>query len=128
MVLQHILFSLTLAYYTSNGKLTPGGSGMATIQAFLGNNSTAAESQHIVNVNWDKLQTISNGVLSTIATTATNTTSTSAGGVGLSIPSILGNNTGAAAAILPITNTMANLGIPLTGSTAMGFTIGFFKG
>jgi uncharacterized membrane protein (Fun14 family) len=86
------------------------------------------ESQHIVNVNWDKLQTISNGVLSTIATTATNTTSTSAGGVGLSIPSILGNNTGAAAAILPITNTMANLGIPLTGSTAMGFTIGFFKG
>jgi uncharacterized membrane protein (Fun14 family) len=87
------------------------------------------ESQHIVNVNWDKLQTISNGVLSTIATTATNTTSTSAGGVGLSIPSILGNNTGAAAtAILPITNSMANLGIPLTGSTAMGFTIGFFKG
>jgi uncharacterized membrane protein (Fun14 family) len=87
------------------------------------------ESQHIVNVNWDKLQTISNGVLSTIATTATNSTSTSAGGAGLSIPSILGNNTGAAAAsILPITNTMANLGIPLTGSTAMGFTIGIMKG
>jgi hypothetical protein len=82
-----------------------------------------------VNVNWDKLQTISNGVLSTIATTATNSTSTSAGGAGLSIPSILGNNTGAAAAsILPITNTMANLGIPLTGSTAMGFTIGIMKG
>jgi uncharacterized membrane protein (Fun14 family) len=88
------------------------------------------ESQHIVNVNWDKLQTISNGVLSTIATTATaNSTSTSAGGAGLSIPSILGNNTGAAAAsILPITNTMANLGIPLTGSTAMGFTLGIVKG
>ena len=87
------------------------------------------ESQHIVNVNWDKLQTISNGVLSTIATTATtNATSTSAGGVGLSIPSILGNNTGAAAAILPITNTIANLGIPLTGSTAMGFAIGIMKG
>jgi len=92
------------------------------------------ESQHIVNVNWDKLQMISNSILSTIATTATttattNATSTSAGGVGLSIPSILGNNTGAAAAsILPITNTMANLGIPLTGSTAMGFTIGIIKG
>src|SRR6266480_2557384 len=41
------------------------------------------ESQHIVNVNWDKLQTISNGVLSTIATTATtNATSTSGGGLG----------------------------------------------
>jgi hypothetical protein len=89
------------------------------------------ESQHIVNVNWDKLQTISNSVLSTITTTATtaNSTSTSAGGAGVSIPSILGNNTGAAAAsILPITNTMANLGIPLTGSTAMGFTIGIMKG
>jgi uncharacterized membrane protein (Fun14 family) len=86
------------------------------------------ESQHIVNVNWDKLQTISNSVLSTIATTAT-TNATSTGGSGLSIPSILGNNTGAAAAsILPITNTMANLGIPLTGSTAMGFTIGIIKG
>ncbi|HET7345056.1 MAG TPA: FUN14 domain-containing protein [Nitrososphaeraceae archaeon] len=83
------------------------------------------ESQHIVNINWDKLQTILNSVLSTIATTATaNATST---GGGLSIPSILGNNTGAAAAILPITNTMTNLGIPLTGSTAMGFTIGLLK-
>jgi uncharacterized membrane protein (Fun14 family) len=87
------------------------------------------ESQHIVNVNWDKLQTISNGVLSTITTTATtNATSTSAGGVGLSIQSILGNNSTAAASILPITSTMANLGIPLTGSTAMGFTIGLLKG
>ena len=88
------------------------------------------ESQHIVNVNWDKLQMISNGVLSTIATTATtNATSTSGGGLG-PIQSILGNNsTGAAAsAILPITNTRANLGIPLTGSTAMGFTIGIIKG
>jgi uncharacterized membrane protein (Fun14 family) len=87
------------------------------------------ESQHIVNVNWDKLQMISNGVLSTIATTATtNATSTSGGGLG-PIQSILGNNsTAAASAILPITNTMANLGIPLTGSTAMGFTIGIIKG
>jgi uncharacterized membrane protein (Fun14 family) len=85
------------------------------------------ESQHIVNVNWDKLQTISNSILSTIATTAT-TNATSTGGAGLSIPSILGNNTGAAASILPITSTMANLGIPLTGSTAMGLTLGFLKG
>jgi uncharacterized membrane protein (Fun14 family) len=87
------------------------------------------ESQHIVNVNWDKLQMISNSILSTITTTAaTNATSTS-GGVG-PIQAILGNNaTGAAAsAILPITSTMANLGIPLTGSTAMGFTIGIIKG
>jgi uncharacterized membrane protein (Fun14 family) len=84
------------------------------------------ESQHIVNVNWDKLQTISNGILSTI-TTATNATTT--GGVGAGpIQAILGNNTGAAASILPITSTLTNLGIPLTGSTAMGFTIGILKG
>jgi len=74
------------------------------------------ESQHIVNVNWEKLQTISNGILSTITTTAaTNATSTT-GGVGAGpIQAILGNNSTAAAAthILPITSTLANLGIPL---------------
>jgi uncharacterized membrane protein (Fun14 family) len=87
------------------------------------------ESQHIVNVNWDKLQTISNSIQSTITTTAaTNATSTSGGGLG-AIQAIFGNNsTAAASAILPITSTMANLGIPLTGSTAMGFTIGIIKG
>ena len=85
------------------------------------------ETQQIVNVNWDKIQTISNSVLSTITTTS-NATSTGGGGVG-PIQAILGNNsTGAASIILPITSMMANLGIPLTGSTAMGFTIGLFKG
>jgi uncharacterized membrane protein (Fun14 family) len=87
------------------------------------------ESQHIVNVNWDKLQIISNSILSTITTT-TNATTTTVGGVG-PIQSILGNNstvTAAATAILPITSTMAHLGIPLTGSTAIGLTIGFLKG
>src|SRR3954466_11002855 len=70
------------------------------------------ESQHIVNINWDKLQTISNSVLSTIATT-TNATSTTGGGVGVgSIQSILENNSTTATSILPITNTIANLGIP----------------
>ena len=91
------------------------------------------ESQHIVNLNWDKLQSISNSVLSTITTTATNATSTTGGGVGAGpIQAILGNNSTAAAAathILPLTSTtMANLGIPLTGSTAVGFTIGILKG
>jgi uncharacterized membrane protein (Fun14 family) len=82
------------------------------------------ESQHLVNVNWDKLQMISNSVLSTITTTTNATSTTGGAGVG-SIQAILGNNSTAAAnAILPITSTMANLGIPLTGSTAMGFTIG----
>jgi uncharacterized membrane protein (Fun14 family) len=85
------------------------------------------ESQHIVNVNWDKLQTISHSILSTITTT-TNATSTTAGGAMGPIQAFLDNHsTGAANAILPITSTMANLGIPLTGSTAMGFTIGLLK-
>jgi uncharacterized membrane protein (Fun14 family) len=85
------------------------------------------ESQHIVNVNWDKIQTISNSILSTITTVTTNSTNT--GGVGVGpIQAILGNNSTAATAILPITSTMANLGIPLTGSTAMGFTLGMVKG
>ena len=85
------------------------------------------ESQHIVNVNWDKLQTVSNSILSTITTTTTNATTTTGGGGGMgSIQAILDNNSTAAAAtaILPITSTMANLGIPLTGSTAMDFTNG----
>jgi uncharacterized membrane protein (Fun14 family) len=86
------------------------------------------ESQHIVNVNWDKLQTVSNSILSTITTTTNATSTTGGGGMG-AIQAFLGNNTGAAAAsILPITSTMANLGIPLTGSTAMGFTIEIIKG
>jgi hypothetical protein len=86
------------------------------------------ESQHIVNVNWDKLQTVSNSILSTITTTTTtNATTSTGGGVG-SIQAILGNNSTAAASILPITSTLANLGIPLTGSTAMGFTIGIMRG
>jgi uncharacterized membrane protein (Fun14 family) len=88
------------------------------------------ESQHIVNVNWDKLQIISNSILSTITTTTTNATSTTGGGGVGSIQAILGNNSTAAAAsaILPITTTMTNLGIPLTGSTAIGLTIGILKG
>jgi uncharacterized membrane protein (Fun14 family) len=88
------------------------------------------ESQHIVNVNWDKLQMISNGVLSTITTTATTNATSTTGGGGLGpIQAIFGDNsTAAASSILPITSTMTNLGIPLTGSTAMGFTIGILKG
>jgi uncharacterized membrane protein (Fun14 family) len=95
------------------------------------------ESRHIVNVNWDKLHTISNSILSTITTTVTTTNATTTSdGIGVGpIQSILDNNSTAAAAaaaataILPITSTtLANLGIPLTGSTAMSFTIGILKG
>jgi len=78
------------------------------------------ESQQIVNINWGKLETVSHSALSTI----TNATITAAAQGGGSIPNITNSTT----AILPITNTMANFGIPLTGSAVMGFTIGFLKG
>jgi uncharacterized membrane protein (Fun14 family) len=73
------------------------------------------EQQEIVNINWDKLNVAFNGVLSTF-THITNSTS----GVG-------GSHTTAAASLLP-TTIMTNLGIPLTGSAALGFTIGIMKG
>jgi uncharacterized membrane protein (Fun14 family) len=61
------------------------------------------QSQDILNINWDKLQNTSQGIVSAI--TAALTTTTTAGG-SISIP-----------------------GIPLTsGSAAVGFTIGFMKG
>ena len=68
------------------------------------------EQQRIVNVNWVKLESISQGLLSTIVN------STASGGVG-------GNHT-AAASLLP---TLTNLDIPLTVSTAVGLAIGFMK-
>jgi uncharacterized membrane protein (Fun14 family) len=68
------------------------------------------EQQGIVNVNWDKVQSISQGVLSTVVNTVTT------GGVGGSPAS--------SSSLLPTTN----LGIPLTGSAAVGFAIGIMKG
>jgi uncharacterized membrane protein (Fun14 family) len=70
------------------------------------------DAQGIVNINWDKLQSISEGVLSTIVNTVN---STAYGGVGGS-------------PALPTTTMMTNLGIPLTSSTAIGFAIGIMKG
>ena len=67
------------------------------------------QQQGIVNVNWDKLQGISESILSTVTNTITT------GGVG--------GNPAAASSLLP-----TNLGIPLTGSTALGFAIGILKG
>jgi len=85
-----------------------------------------------VNIGWDKLQAISNSVF------INNYSNISYNKCNLNyrwsrsgpIQAILGNNSTAATTtyILPITSTMVNLGIPLTGSTAMGFTIGILKG
>ena len=78
------------------------------------------EQQGMVNINWDRLNVTYHGVLSMVTNTMTNN-STASGGVG--------GSHAAATSFLPATTTMmTNLGIPLTGSTALGFAIGIMKG
>jgi uncharacterized membrane protein (Fun14 family) len=74
------------------------------------------EQQGMVNINWDKINVAYHDVLSTVTNTITNSTT---GGIGGS------HTTTAATSLLP---TLTNLGIPLTGSMATGFTIGLLKG
>jgi uncharacterized membrane protein (Fun14 family) len=72
------------------------------------------EQQGMVNINWDKINTAYHGSLSTVTNTITNST-----GVGMG-----GSHTTAASLL----STLTNFGIPLTGSTAVGFVIGIMKG
>lgn len=60
------------------------------------------QSQTILNINWNNLQSVSETTLSTIGNSITNTGE--------------------------ISNIMGNVGIPLTGSLSAGFVIGFLKG
>lgn len=60
------------------------------------------QSQTILNINWNNLQSVSKTVLSTIDNPITNTEENS--------------------------NIVGNVGIPLTGSLSAGFVIGFMKG
>ena len=69
---------------------------------------------HIANINWNKLQQVSEGALTTVA----NLT--------MQIPGISGD--GHAAATASSSLAMTSFGIPLTGSMSAGFTIGFIKG
>ncbi len=72
------------------------------------------QSQQIANINWNKLQQVSEGALTTVA----NLT--------MQIPSISGGDGHAATASSSL--AMTSFGIPLTGSMSAGFTIGFMKG
>jgi hypothetical protein len=69
----------------------------------------------IVNINWNKLQATSQNVVTTI----TNVTTQFSGHISSATDS--NNHVTTALAI-------SNLGIPLTGSMAMGFAVGFMKG
>jgi uncharacterized membrane protein (Fun14 family) len=63
--------------------------------------------QQILNINWNKLQVASQNTLSTLANATTQ---------------IQGFNSS------DHTTGLSNLGIPLTGSMATGFAVGFMKG
>jgi uncharacterized membrane protein (Fun14 family) len=63
--------------------------------------------QQIIDIKWAKFQGVSQNVVTTLANATTQ------------IPGF--NNSDHIA-------TISNLGIPLTGSMAMGFTLGFLKG
>jgi uncharacterized membrane protein (Fun14 family) len=58
------------------------------------------ESQNIVNINWDKLQNASQNAVSTL----TN-----------------------AAGQFPLTSSSTNFALPMTGTAALGFAIGFMR-
>jgi uncharacterized membrane protein (Fun14 family) len=64
--------------------------------------------QQIVNINWNKLQVVSQNTVTTLANATTQ---------------LPGFNSGGHTTVL----AMSNLGIPLTGSMSAGFAIGFLK-
>jgi uncharacterized membrane protein (Fun14 family) len=67
----------------------------------------------IANINWNKLQTVSEGAITTLSNAITQ------------IPGISGDGHAAATAS---SLAMTSFGIPLTSSLSVGFTIGFMKG
>ena len=69
----------------------------------------------MVNINWNKLQTVSEGAITTLSNA-----------IIMQIPSISGGDGHAATASSSL--SMTSFGIPLTGSMSAGFTIGFMKG
>src|SRR5919107_2795745 len=67
----------------------------------------------IANINWNKLQTVSKGVITTLA----NLT--------MQIPIVSGGDSHAATTASSL--AMTSFGIPFTGSMSAGFTLGFMK-
>jgi uncharacterized membrane protein (Fun14 family) len=70
--------------------------------------------QQILNINWNKLQATSHNAITTLANATTQ------------ISNHINNITDGNNHTIPL--AISNLGIPLTGSMAMGFAIGFMKG
>jgi uncharacterized membrane protein (Fun14 family) len=68
----------------------------------------------IANINWNKLQQISEGTITTLSNTI------------IQIPDISGDGHVVAATASSL--ALTSFGIPLTGSMSAGFTLGFMKG
>jgi uncharacterized membrane protein (Fun14 family) len=73
------------------------------------------QSLQIANINWNKLQTISEGAITTLSNLI------------IQIPGVSSDGDVHAAATAS-SLAMTSFGIPLTGSMSAGFTIGFLKG
>jgi uncharacterized membrane protein (Fun14 family) len=73
------------------------------------------QSQQIANINWNKLQAVSEGAITTLSSLT------------MQIPGISGTSDVHTAATAS-SFTMTSFGIPLSGSMSAGFTIGFIKG
>jgi uncharacterized membrane protein (Fun14 family) len=71
----------------------------------------------IANINWNKLQTVSENAITTLSNA-----------IIMQIPGISAGDGHAAAAATASSLAMTSFGIPLTGSMSAGFTIGFMKG
>jgi uncharacterized membrane protein (Fun14 family) len=71
----------------------------------------------IANINWNKLQTVSENAITTLSNA-----------IIMQIPGISAGDGHAAAAATASSLAMTGFGIPLTGSMSAGFTIGFMKG
>ena len=67
--------------------------------------------QQIARINWDKLQSVSQGAISNLANATTQ----------------ISNNIGTGHDHIT-TIAMTNFGLPLTGRMATGFAVGFMKG
>jgi uncharacterized membrane protein (Fun14 family) len=72
--------------------------------------------QQIANVNWSKLQQVSEGAITTLSNLTTQ------------IPGISSGSGGDGQAAATSSFAMTRFGIPLTGSMSAGFTLGFIKG
>jgi uncharacterized membrane protein (Fun14 family) len=68
----------------------------------------------IANINWNKLQQVSEGAITTISNSI--------------VTQITGSSSDVHAAATASSLAMTSFGIPLTGSMSAGFTIGFLKG